>query len=376
MPHFPNPQAYTGYFYSSDKLLNRIWYAGAYTLQLTTVAPEEGGSLLDFNRRVDHNNFPRGSWASNYTISNGSSVTTDGAKRDRMVYAGDMTIAVPGIAVSTYDLDSVKNALETIFDHQYSSWELPYAGPPMGFHHEFSDTYHLHALLGVWNYVHYSGDVAWLAKYWIKYRRALEFSLRKFNRWRGLFWATSGADWLRPGQGGYNSEANAIFFKTVKKSIALAKVLGDGFTPLDDVRRWLDIVNSVQANYNKNFWDKERQLLRDNTDTRREIHPQDGNSWSIFAEGLVDADQAKIISDQLKKRWNEFGAPAVEMHDTISPFASSFELIAHCYAGEHERAVELMRRMWGYMLDGKGMTNSTFLEGFTVNGNISKSQPS
>lgn len=60
------------------------------------------------------------------------------------------------------------------------------------------------------------------------------------------------------------------------------------------------------------------------------------------------------------------------MPNTISPFASSFELIAHCLAGEHGTSLELMRRMWGYMLDGKGMTNSTFLEGYTLNGNISK----
>ncbi|KAF3939119.1 hypothetical protein ABW19_dt0200677 [Dactylella cylindrospora] len=369
VPHFPNPRAYTGYFYSSDTLLNRIWYAGAYTLQITTIDPKEGGSLLDFNKRVDHNNWPPGAWASNYTVSNGSSVTTDGAKRDRMVYAGDMTIAVPGIAVSTYDLDSVKNALETIFAHQYSSWELPYAGPPMGFNHEFSDTYHLHALLGVWNYVHYSGDVAWLARYWLQYRRALEFSLRKWNRWRGLFWASSTADWLRPGQGGYNSEANGIFYLTVKKSIALAKVLGTGFTPLNDLRRWNEIMNGIEGNY-QILWDEDAELFMDNTDTRRDVHPQDGNSWAIFSEGLVSKKQAKTISKSLKKRWTKFGAPAVEMPNTISPFASSFELIAHCYAGEHDTAVELMRRMWGYMLDGKGMTNSTFLEGFTVDGNI------
>ncbi|KAK6338861.1 hypothetical protein TWF696_009668 [Orbilia brochopaga] len=369
MPHFKNPQAYTGYFYSSDNLLNRIWYAGAYTLQLTTINPLEGGSLVDFNKRVDHNNFGPGEWASNFTVSNGSSVTTDGAKRDRMVYAGDMTIAVPGIAVSTYDLDSVKNALETLFAHQYRDGGMPYAGPPMGFNGEYSDTYHLHALLGFWNYVHFSGDVAWMARYWTNYKRALNVSVRRWNRYRGLYWCWSTADWLRPGQGGYNSEANAIFYLTIKKTLALAKILGPGSLRLEEMRLLTDIMNAMELNY-QILWDDAAELFMDNIDNRRDIHPQDGNSWAIFAEGLVSNAQAKIISRNLRKRWNQFGAPAVEMPNTISPFASSFELIAHCYAGEHQTAVDLIRRMWGYMLDGKGMTNSTFLEGFTIDGNI------
>ena len=40
MPHYDESQLsnYTGYFHSSDELLNRIFYAGAYTNQLCTVS--------------------------------------------------------------------------------------------------------------------------------------------------------------------------------------------------------------------------------------------------------------------------------------------------------------------------------------------------
>jgi hypothetical protein len=39
MPHYADDQInnYTGYFHCNDELLNRIWYAGAYTNQLCTV---------------------------------------------------------------------------------------------------------------------------------------------------------------------------------------------------------------------------------------------------------------------------------------------------------------------------------------------------
>ncbi len=38
-------QAYAGYFHCNDNLLNRIWYAGAYTNQLCTIDPRHGDSL-------------------------------------------------------------------------------------------------------------------------------------------------------------------------------------------------------------------------------------------------------------------------------------------------------------------------------------------
>lgn len=201
-PSHENARRYTGYFYSNDNLLNRIWYAGAYTLQLTTIPPKQGGTLIDLNRGIDHNPAPVGSWYSNFTISNGSSVTTDGAKRDRMVYAGDMTLAAPGIAVSTYDMVSVKNALDTLFEHYYHSSpkemgvnsgmiRLPYAGPPMGFRGEFSDTYHMHALLGVYQYILYSGDIDYLKHLWWKYVQALEYSLSKVDKKTHLMYDNS-----------------------------------------------------------------------------------------------------------------------------------------------------------------------------------------
>jgi hypothetical protein len=38
-------QAYTGYFHSNDELLNRIWYAGAYTNQLCSIDPVYGDAI-------------------------------------------------------------------------------------------------------------------------------------------------------------------------------------------------------------------------------------------------------------------------------------------------------------------------------------------
>jgi hypothetical protein len=75
-PGASNPAAYPDYFYSNDDVLNRIWYAGAYTVQLNTIDPTQG--------RV----YPPVSsgWENNATVGVGSEVLVDGAKRDRSVW--------------------------------------------------------------------------------------------------------------------------------------------------------------------------------------------------------------------------------------------------------------------------------------------------
>lgn len=48
MPHYADDQMsnYTGYFHCDDELLNRIWYAGAYTNQICTVCISDHETML------------------------------------------------------------------------------------------------------------------------------------------------------------------------------------------------------------------------------------------------------------------------------------------------------------------------------------------
>lgn len=109
-PTWSDLRAYKGYFNSNDELLNKIWYAGAYTLQTNAVPPHTG------RRNVDN----KPGWHNNEVIGGGSSVLLDGAKRDRWVWIGDMGIAVPSAFVSTGDMESSQNALQVIWSNQVS----------------------------------------------------------------------------------------------------------------------------------------------------------------------------------------------------------------------------------------------------------------
>ncbi|PQE09127.1 alpha-l-rhamnosidase a protein [Rutstroemia sp. NJR-2017a BVV2] len=353
-PSKSNGRAYTGYFSSSSPLLNRIWYSGAWTLHYRPLIPARA---THSSTRTD-NKSPPGSWYSNFTIANGTTVTTDGAKRDRVVWPGDMSIAVPGIAVSTYDMLAVRNALDTLFDHQYADGSLPYAGPPIS-SGAFSDTYHLHTLLGVYNYVLYSGNLEWLKMRWPAYLKALKVSMVKV------------ADWLRPGMTGHNLEASVLLNTVLKNTYECASWI-DGSTEAQR-KEWsslqLRLTNGIET-----LWCHIDGLFADNIGRRscngsEKVLPQDGNSL-VLISGLFSPKTRLQISHNLRKRWGKYGAPAPEFSNTISPFATSFELFGHCAVDSHDAAVELMQLQWGYMLDGPGFTNSTLVEGYRVDGHI------
>lgn len=78
--------------------------------------------------------------------------------------------------------------------------------------------------------------------------------------------------------------------------------------------------------------------------------------------------KATSISNSLLKNWTPIGAVAPELPDNISPFISSFEIQAHFSIGETARALELIRRCWGWYLNNPNGTQSTVIEGYLQNG--------
>ncbi|KAH7024263.1 bacterial alpha-L-rhamnosidase domain-containing protein [Macrophomina phaseolina] len=367
MPHWADDalRNYTGYFHSDDELLNRIWYAGAYTNQICTIDPNYGDALIYLgeitsNMTTDEvGNLP---WYVNYTIANGTSVLVDGAKRDRLVWAGDMAIAVPGVVSSTNDLISIQNALNSLFDIQNkTSGQLPYAGRP--FTYTLSQTYHMYTVIGVADYYLYSGDMEYLQSMWDDIKLAVDFAL-SFIDSSGLMNVTSSNDWLRFGMGGHNIEANAILYYTISQVSILASALNE----TDTLNTWTSTADKIKTAANTLLWDADAGLYRDNETTT--LHPQDGNAWAVVANLTLNATQAASISQQLSSRWTAFGAPAPEAADAISPFISGFELQAHLLAGNASAALDLMRLQWGFMLDDPRMTNSTFIEGYSTTGEL------
>ncbi|KAL9062352.1 MAG: hypothetical protein Q9157_008997 [Trypethelium eluteriae] len=357
---------YTGYFHCNEDKLNRVFYAGAWTSQLCSIEPSAGDALvhlgvINSNETLNYTV----SWYNNYTIANGTEVLTDGAKRDRLVWPGDMSVAVPSIFVSTNDLTSIRNGLSSLFVLQNSSGALPYAGVPFGqITGAFSFTYHLYSLIGLYNYYVYSGDIAYLTAHWNQFKLALAYSL-SFVDSSGLQNVTSSADWLRFGMGGHNIEANSILYHTIQLGLSLSTVVNDTSSNAN----WTSYADGIKSAANSRLWDSSAGLYRDNETTT--LHPQDGNCWAVISGLVANNSQTTSISSNLASRWGPYGAPAPEAGATVSPFISSFELQVHFIAGAPQRALDLMSFMWAdFMLDDPRMTNSTFIEGYSTDGSL------
>ncbi|KAI0826506.1 Six-hairpin glycosidase [Trametes gibbosa] len=359
-PHFPNLRDYSGYFYASDPVfhdknfLTKLWYAGAYTVQTNTVP-------LDTGRQVPFVKSP--GWENAATLGVAGPIIVDGAKRDRAVWPGDMGIAVPTQFVSTNDLIPTRNALSTMFAAIDSrTGALPESGPPLS--QLGSDTYHAWTLIGTHNYYLYSGDVAWLQTVWSNYTKAVAFLEGKVDL-SGLMNVTGLRDWARLGGGGHNSEGNALLFQVLVTASDLASHVG----AIDLASAWSANATALKQRFNEVFWLPSAGMYRDNDTTT--LCPQDANSMAVLFNLTTSAEQAASVSKGLTQNWNDLGPVAPELPDTISPFISGLELQAHFAIGNDERAMDLLRREWGYMLYTKLSVQSTLLEGFTANGSLS-----
>lgn len=98
------------------------------------------------------------------------------------------------------------------------------AGPPLNFYG--SDTYHLSSLIGTYEYVLYSADTPFLNRNWTKIWLAVSFVTAKIDK-TGLLNVTGANDWGRYTQGGHNTEANALMYRTLVTGSIMATWAND-----------------------------------------------------------------------------------------------------------------------------------------------------
>ena len=355
MPTWPDLTAYQGYFHSNDELLNRIWYAGAYTLQSNCVPTNTG-------RQVPFLNY---GWANNASLGPGDTIIVDGAKRDRAVWPGDMGVAVPSTFVSLGDLESVMNALQVMYFTQNNvTGAFAESGPPLS--QTGSDTYHMWSMVGTYNYVLYTGDLEFLSRNWNGYLRAMNYILGNVSPApSGLLNVTGIRDWARLQQGFHNTEANTILYRTLLTGSSLATWMSDSKL----VTNWTTQAEALKSAINAQLFDASYGAFKDN-DTTTTLHPQDANSFAVLFNVTDSASKASNISSLLTQNWTPIGPVTPELPDNISPFITSFEIGAHLPAREPQRSLDLIRTTWGFIINNGNSTQSTLLEGYLANGSF------
>ncbi|KAF6817097.1 bacterial alpha-l-rhamnosidase domain-containing protein [Colletotrichum plurivorum] len=358
-PTWSNLRAYQGYFHSSEPLLDKIWYAGAYTLQTNAAPPETGRVLTE--------DIWDGGWSNDAWLGVGSSLLLDGAKRDRWIWPGDMGVAVPSAFVSTGDLESAKNAIQTMFEFQQPSGIFPRAGPP--YLDAASDTYHMWTMIGAYNYVLFSGDLAWLETHWPTYLRAMGYIYAKIIPETGVLNATATGDWARYINSVNGSAPNMLLYRTLTTGAFLAE-LAPASNGTNLTSTWLARAETLKSAIVTHFWDASKGAFIDGH-RNRTLYPQDSNSYAV-AFGVVDpsSEEASSVSRALTENWTPIGPSSPELPGNISPFISSVEIEAHFVAGRPDRALRLIRDSWGWYLSHPNGTQSTVIEGYLADGSF------
>ncbi|KAG7391944.1 hypothetical protein PHYBOEH_006537 [Phytophthora boehmeriae] len=274
----------------------------------------------------------------------------DGAKRDRTPWPGDFGVATLSkvVSLNSDNLLSVRHAIASLYAIQNTTnGQFTYAGTPIAPRVQLanvnSDTYHIWTLISLVDYTTLTADTTLVGELWDQALFGFEFILGKVDGADNLLNVTATNDWGRVGQGGKNIAANSLLYHALSAYADLATELG-----------------LEQPSYNGTAFD----VLANS------VKSSDGNSLAVRYNLTKTSERAAIVSQNLAKRWNEFGAVSPEGLGSISPFITSLEVEAHLRAtpGNASLAMDIIRRQWGYMLSR--FSNSTTIEAYYETGEL------
>ncbi|WP_431233068.1 Ig-like domain-containing protein [Mycolicibacterium psychrotolerans] len=358
---------YAGYFLSNSDLLNRIWYAGAYTVNISEIASGTPGN------------------AGPYDLS----ILAEAAKRDRAIWAGDLQTSLPtlsavfgpaGTILARNNLSIIGANPQRILFPLFSSLAAGTGAAAMpgvckgssstgcSF---YSATYSMNYVANMNDYYHTTGDISFVAQNWNNVQRELKYEQSLVNPSTGLVNVPllQSLDWSLTVRPGTQTAANVLHYRSLTSAADMATALAANTTDAGQKAEYLAEADSytqqaadLKQRINATLWNEQLGAY-DASTGQRGVVVQDANSWAVLygvadeqqsariAQTLVDALDTPYglrIADPSIRNINliliNIGYPAI-----TSPFASGFTLDADYLAGRPDLAMNLMTEMWGHM---------------------------
>jgi alpha-L-rhamnosidase len=286
-------------------------------------------------------------------------VIMDGAKRDRVVWSGDLGVEGPNVFVTTAADSYVRGSLQLLASYQEASGESGTNVPPtvpVGTFPEsgdnYSTSYSMDEVDNVATYFLYTGDLRFVHSQWPMITRELTYNASLVDS-RGLL-ATDGIDgmdwdYYDGSKTGEVSAYNDIYYETLIDAASLADALGlTG--PAHTYRQQAAL---LRAAINRYLYDPSTK-----TYAVSNLQPgtvaQDGTSLAVVF-GVAPSGQAPAIEAALEKVLpsTPFGplpfSANTGYRKRISPFVTNEEVQALFDTGATNSAVALMRTVWGHM---------------------------
>ena len=347
------PDGYAGNFLSDSDIINRIWYAGAYTLNLDEIPAGTPG----FNGP--------------YPLS----ILGEAAKRDRAIWAGDLLTA----GITLHDVfgavgDAVaRNSLQIMADNPVAEFiielvSLPFpvpsdlgtpgpapgvcSGVAKGGCEFWGASYSMALAQNMGSYYKLTGDTEFIRQNWEAIQRAVTYGNSLVNPASGLVDVPQIAsiDWSVDGRAvGQVASTNMVAYDSLANAAILAAAIGDTAS----AAQYAAQAAALKAAINDNLWNPGLGAYDASTD-RRGYVVQDANAWAIYY-GVADAEQsARIVQTMADTLSTDFGLRAAQegvsgYPQIVSPFIGSFSLPANYLANRPDLAMDQMLATWGYM---------------------------
>jgi hypothetical protein len=364
----PSIGDYAGHFLSSDGQLNRVWYAGAYTFALD--------SFKDL--RPGHDG--------------GNVVVTDGAKRDRLVWLGDLVIEnLLGEYALSQAPQVIRDSIQ-IFSCQQTSDGLispnsqiatvcPQTPPPptagSGGGGVSLPEYTAWWVAALHDYDVFTADHAFVTRMLPVARRAMAYFTSHLDS-NGLYSTPAGAINWHPfdNAAGEDTHTNATIYRALLALADLERRVGAGEAAArSDERQAAALGQAVLAH----LWDPSAGAFWLNSSDPTANHMQDAQVEAVF-DNLITGTQATsamhFVDSHLETTYgvrNGESDPDPYMSNYISPYISSTELLARLSRHDTAGALDLMRREWGHMVDTD--PNSTLWEKMAFDGDLASYSP-
>lgn len=340
-PGNPDLRDYAGSFLSSDDQLNQLWYAGAYTVQMSTIGSHTGRP------------YPAqaGPVSNDATVAPGNVFLSDGAKRDRLDWGGDNTVSGVVSYLTTGEHVPARNSIEWFGDNPSPQGQVPGVYlPSTGFQYSWGE-YAGWWATNYWNYFLYTGDTTFLEKYYPTLVDNLAWFQSHVDSDDLLDVPGDASGHWGYAQTGKEAYDNIVLVQTLQAAAKAARAMGMD----DDATRWTTQAERTSAAVNDTLWDADAGAyvaLPGST-----THPLDANALAVTT-GVADATRSASVLDfieaNLRTPYGEVTADNTDsaVPDYISPFVSGLELEAYHAAGDTAGQLSVMRRTWGHMLKG------------------------
>ncbi len=321
---------YRGWFLSSDDQLNRMWYSGAYTLQLNMKLPGVNG-LPD--ARI-----------------------YDGAKRDRSIWTGDLLVQGPTIINTLGDVgaDYLRSSLDALFATQRADGALPGSPDfakrtsPAGSPLFYSNNYSGYGARAAIDYFRYTGDRAYILGLLPNLRRELAYNAT-FLTADNLV-ASNDRDYWQATQTGAVTKYSIDYYILLREMAWLERTVGSA----TDAAGYDATADAIKTAVNAKLWNPTLGAYGQSTD-HPDVLVEDANALALQYD-FVPADRRASVLRALKTLWTPYGAilgPGLQdpTGHTIEPFGNGMETAGRFAVNDVDGALALMRRTWGPMVD-------------------------